>query len=61
MFDLVLVADGNIKIMGPSDQVCVLCGKTFDEFGNNPEPLADIKSGDCCNDCNITKVMPARF
>lgn len=43
---------------------CCLCGKEIEvEFtgwsdGNNAQPLAD---GRCCNDCNTTKVIPARI
>ena len=42
---------------------CVLCKKeippqgTWKE-GNNAEPVA---KGRCCNDCNMTKVVPARI
>lgn len=38
---------------------CVLCGKTVQEFGNNPAPAAD--SGLCCDKCNTDKVIPARL
>ena len=37
---------------------CVLCGKVFEGFGNNPQPLAD---GKCCDSCNFLKVIPARL
>lgn len=30
--------------------ICVLCGKEYDDYGNNPWPLAD--EGRCCHDCN---------
>lgn len=40
---------------------CVLCGKPFSEFGNNPEPLKPYDTGKCCNFCNDTKVIPARM
>lgn len=40
-------------------EVCVLCGKHIDGYGNNPAPLAD--EGKCCDDCNATKVIPARL
>lgn len=42
-------------------QVCVLCGETFAEFGNNPDPLANVEDGLCCNHCNDTAVMAARL
>lgn len=41
-------------------QICVLCGENFGEYGNNPDPCADIESGVCCDRCNMTKVIPAR-
>lgn len=37
---------------------CCLCGRKFTGWGNNAEPL---KSGRCCNECNDTKVIPARL
>lgn len=38
---------------------CVLCSELLDdEWGNNAEP---IMSGQCCNFCNSTKVIPARI
>ena len=41
-------------------RTCCLCGKDLGyEFGNNPYPLKT--KGDCCNHCNITKVIPARI
>jgi hypothetical protein len=45
-------------------RVCVLCGETFSTFsgiGNNPWPLASPDDGDCCNQCNSTRVIPARL
>lgn len=39
---------------------CVLCGKVCETlYGNNPEPLAD--EGVCCDLCNTTVVIGARF
>ena len=29
---------------------CVLCGKKYEGYGNNAQPL---KKGQCCDDCNI--------
>jgi hypothetical protein len=37
---------------------CVLCNSVLKTY-NNPEPLA--KDGDCCDKCNIDKVIPARI
>lgn len=38
---------------------CVLCGKTFKGLGNNPWPLAT--KGECCDECNNTKVIWERL
>jgi len=40
-------------------KTCVLCGKAFNGFGNNPWPLAE--SGECCDKCNLERVVPARI
>lgn len=37
---------------------CCICEKDFDGWGNNAWP---IKDGICCDECNNTKVLPARF
>jgi len=39
-------------------QICSLCGEEFNGWGNNPAPLK--AKGQCCDDCNATKVIPAR-
>lgn len=38
---------------------CVLCGAPLDGWGNNPYPLSD--RGNCCDKCNVEKVIPARL
>ena len=38
---------------------CVLCGKEFEGWGNNPAPLKN--DGECCKECNWKKVIPARL
>ena len=40
-------------------KICVLCGKKFEGFGCNPSPLAE--EGQCCNECDNTKVIPERI
>ncbi len=40
---------------------CVLCGKKIDGYGNNPAPLANESKHSCCDECNVTKVIPARL
>lgn len=52
--------------MSDKDIDCVLCDKTLKEgarvptwaYGNNAWPLSD---GQCCDNCNDTKVIPARL
>lgn len=42
---------------------CCLCGADIlDGIGNNPAPLMETtEENRCCNDCNSTKVIPARL
>ena len=37
---------------------CSLCKGKYKNYGNNSEPLSD---GRCCDECNVTKVLPARI
>ena len=37
---------------------CCICGKEYTHWGNNAEP---VKSGRCCDECNATRVIPARI
>jgi len=39
--------------------LCVMCNAPIIDYGNNPWPLAE--DGRCCDNCNITKVVPARI
>ena len=58
----------NEKVVGKAKKFCVLCGDALDVLykngvaiwtdGHNAEPLAN---GRCCNFCNDTEVIPARF
>ena len=47
------------KELTEDKETCILCGKHIDGYGNNPAPLAD--EGKCCDECNKTKVIPARM
>lgn len=38
---------------------CCICGKPFEGFGNNPEPIKS--SGRCCDECNENVVLPERL
>ena len=40
---------------------CCLCGKEITDFGNNPWPLRNDVDDRCCDECNSTKVIPARL
>jgi len=40
-------------------QKCVICRKDFYGFGNNPNPIKS--EGVCCDNCNFSKVIPARL
>lgn len=40
-------------------KVCVICGKEFYGYGNNPSPVKD--HGYCCDDCNNKYVIPERI
>lgn len=37
---------------------CVICGQKIIGYGNNARP---VKEGKCCDECNYTKVIPARI
>ena len=39
---------------------CCICGKEImEKYGNNPWPVKE--EGECCDDCNIKYVIPARI
>ena len=46
---------------------CCLCGDIFEGYGNNPDPIKDLEGRyydeeeECCDNCNATKVIPARM
>ena len=39
-------------------KTCSICGVKYIGYGNNAWP---INNGRCCDDCNNTKVIPARL
>ena len=45
--------------MNQETQICVICSKPFSEYGNNPAPVKP--TGQCCDDCNLKEVIPARI
>ena len=38
--------------------ICCICGRKFEGYGNNAEP---VKEGLCCDSCNWRVVIPARL
>lgn len=40
-------------------KTCVICGENFEGYGNNPDPIK--KTGECCDSCNRSDVIPARL
>lgn len=63
---LIMVQNLNLKfvfliiVSGMKEYKCVLCSTNFSGYGNNPLPLA-YEGRCCCDQCNITKVVPARL
>ena len=37
---------------------CCICGNGYGGHGNNAEP---VRTGRCCDTCNMTVVIPARL
>jgi len=45
----------------PETGTCCLCGGEYTHYGNNPYPLGNNPNDRCCDECNSTKVIPARI
>ncbi len=43
------------------EHVCCICGRTFIGWGNDPWPVNKEDEATCCDDCNLTVVVPARW
>ena len=41
--------------------ICSICGKEFNDWGNNPYPVTKGEDDKCCDDCNMEYVIPARI
>ena len=39
---------------------CIICGKQFAGYGNNPEPVKRWFDGSCCDEKKHKNVIPAR-
>ena len=42
-------------------QTCCICGERFIGWGNNPWPVVTDEEARCCDECNNTRVIPARI
>lgn len=40
---------------------CVLCEKTFYDYGNSTAPILKDENKKCCDNCNLTIVIPYRY
>ena len=43
----------------PKQYKCVLCNYSYDDYGNNPQPLSD--KGRCCSSCNQKVLMVRKY
>ena len=41
-----------------NQHICSICGKGYEGYGNNAQP---INNGRCCESCNATVVIPRRI
>ena len=41
-----------------NQHICSICGKTYEEYGNNAQP---VNNGRCCDKCNATVVISRRI
>lgn len=44
-----------------SEYVCCICGKAFNGCGNNPYPVSKDENAECCDQCYLDVVIPARY
>ena len=40
-------------------KTCSICGEILENHGNNPQPFTN--KGQCCDNCNVKYVIPARL
>lgn len=53
-----LYMDKCFDVLGnEKDGICCICGKPYDNYGNNAKPFRD---GRCCDNCAEEKVRPLR-
>ena len=41
-----------------NQKICSICGKSYEGYGNNAQP---VNNGRCCDKCNATVVIPRRI
>ena len=41
--------------------ICCFCGKKVIGWGNDPWPLKTGKMEECCDECDMSMVVPARL
>ena len=41
-----------------NQKICSICGKNYEGYGNNAQP---VNNGRCCDKCNATVVIPRRI
>lgn len=56
--DLIKAIKKLCNISESKKDVCVICGKEIEDYGNNAAP---VKDGRCCDDCHYNVVVPARL
>ena len=47
--------------MKETEQICCICKKRYEGFGNNPDPMCIEEGARCCDECNDRFVIPARI
>ena len=45
----------------PKNYTCCICRRKFNDYGNNPQPVSQNPKERCCDECNRTVVLAARF
>lgn len=45
----------------PHKECCCICGKEIIGYGNNAYPYGTTGNDRCCDECNVTKVIPERI
>jgi hypothetical protein len=56
------VADKLMKFgSGKSEtKLCSICGRPYEGYGHNPQPVVADYEARCCDACNSSVVLPAR-